>query len=144
MGATPEGATGLPRFINPETVHKPIGYTHVVEMTGPGRTVYLSGQIGVAPDFKPGGSIGDFRTQAALVFENLKNALAAVGAGFEHVVKMNVYLLDVAAHLAMYREVRDLHVNRHAPPAATLVQVPRLAIDGLLIEVEAIAFLPAM
>ncbi len=34
------------RFINPETLSKPPGYTHVVEATAPGRIVYVAGQLG--------------------------------------------------------------------------------------------------
>ena len=37
------------RFANPKTMPAPRGYTQVVETTGPGRTVYLSGQLGMTP-----------------------------------------------------------------------------------------------
>jgi enamine deaminase RidA (YjgF/YER057c/UK114 family) len=64
------------------------GYTHVVETRGPSRTIYLAGQLGMTPDGKFAGNPGDFRAQAARAFENLKLALAAAGASFEHVVKV--------------------------------------------------------
>jgi hypothetical protein len=35
------------RFSNPDTMQKPPGYSHVVEVTGPGRTVYFAGQLGI-------------------------------------------------------------------------------------------------
>jgi hypothetical protein len=70
------------RFMNPEAIAKPGGYSHVVEVTGPGRIVYVAGQLGVKPDGK---IAGDFRAQAVQAFENLKNALAAVGASFNDV-----------------------------------------------------------
>jgi hypothetical protein len=35
------------RFINPSTMSKPPGYTHVIEATGPGRIVYIAGQLGL-------------------------------------------------------------------------------------------------
>src|SRR6266571_4761520 len=91
------------RFINPQTLGRPPGYTHVVEVTAPGRIVYIAGQLGVDRDGKV---VGDFRRQAAQTFENLKTALAAVGAQFRHVVKLNNYLVD-RAHLPTFREVRD-------------------------------------
>jgi enamine deaminase RidA (YjgF/YER057c/UK114 family) len=126
------------RFMNPEAIAKPGGYSHVVEITGPGRIVYIAGQLGLKPDGK---SAGDFRAQAVQAFENLKAALAAVGAGFDDVVKLNNYLVDITTNLPIYREVRDKYVNTKAPPASTTVGVPALARDGALFEVEAIVML---
>ena len=130
------------RFINPSTMSKPPGYTHVIEATGPGRIVYVAGQLGLTLDGKLAGLPGDFRAQARQAFENLKNALAAVDAGFEHVVKLNNYLTDIRAHLPIYRDVRDSYVNAANPPASTTVEVSKLAIDGALYEVEAVVMLP--
>jgi enamine deaminase RidA (YjgF/YER057c/UK114 family) len=126
------------RFMNPEAIAKPGGYSHVVEIIGPGRIVYIAGQLGLKPDGK---IAGDFRAQAVQAFENLKNALAAVGATFEDVVKLNNYLIDIAANIAIYREVRDQYVNTSKPPASTTIGVPALARDGALFEVEAIVML---
>ena len=53
-------------FHNPTTMHAPRGYTHVVETTGPARTIYLSGQVGIAPD---GNIAGDFRAQVEQSFK---------------------------------------------------------------------------
>ena len=126
------------RFMNPETIAKPGGYSHVVEITGPGRIVYIAGQLGLKPDGK---IAGDFRAQAVQAFENLKNALAAVGATFNDVVKLNNYLIDIPTNIAIYREVRDKYVNTATPPASTTIGVPALARDGALFEVEAIVML---
>ena len=101
------------KFLNPDTIAKPAGYTHVVEPAGPGRTIFISGQLGLDLDGKVVGAPGDFRAQAERTFVNLKNALASVGAGFEHVVKLNNYLIDIA-HLGQFREVRDRFVNTAA------------------------------
>jgi enamine deaminase RidA (YjgF/YER057c/UK114 family) len=130
------------RFINPATISKPPGYTHVVEVIGPGRVVYIAGQLGLGLDGKLAGAPGDFRAQAKQAFENLMNALAAVGARFEDVVKLNNYLIDIRTHLPIYREVRDAHVSTANPPASTTVQIGELAIPGALYEVEAIVALP--
>jgi enamine deaminase RidA (YjgF/YER057c/UK114 family) len=126
------------RFMNPETIAKPGGYSHVVEITGPGRIVYIAGQLGVTPDGK---MAGEFRAQVVQAFENLKNALAAVGATFDDVVKLNNYLVDITANIPIYREIRDKYVNTARPPASTTVGVPALARDGALFEVEAIVML---
>jgi len=126
------------RFMNPEAIAKPGGYSHVVEVTGPGRIVYIAGQLGLKPDGK---IAGDFRAQTVQAFENLKAALAAVGATFNDVVKVNNYLVDIPTNIAIYREVRDKYVNTSQPPASTTIGVPALARDGALFEVEAIVML---
>jgi enamine deaminase RidA (YjgF/YER057c/UK114 family) len=129
-------------FINPSTIAPPRGYTHVVETTGPGRTIYMSGQLGMTPDGKFAGPPGDFRAQATQCFENMKAALAAVGGGFEHVVKITNFFVDMA-HLPIFFEVRDKFVNTKSPPASTAIQIVKLAREGALFEIEAIAVLPA-
>jgi enamine deaminase RidA (YjgF/YER057c/UK114 family) len=128
------------RFINPDTLTKPPTYTQVVEVTGPGRTVYISGQLASGRD---GGLVSrDFRAQALQVFENLKAALAAVGATFKDVVKVNSYLADIA-HLPILREVRAGYLNAAALPASTTLGGSSFAREGALLEVEVVAALPA-
>lgn len=127
------------RFINPPALRRPPGYTHVVEVTAPARIVYIAGQLGVDGDDKV---VGDFRRQAVQTFENLKTALAAVGAQFRHVVKFNNYLVD-RAHLPTFREVRDGYLAENDRPASTTIAISGLAREGALIEIEAVAVLPA-
>ena len=127
------------RFINPPALRKPPGYTHVVEVTAPARIVYIAGQLGVDGDDKV---VGDFRRQAVQTFENLKTALAAVGAQFRHVVKFNNYLVD-RANLPTFREVRDGYLAENDRPASTTIAISGLAREGALIEIEAVAVLPA-
>src|SRR5258707_9275167 len=127
------------RFINPPALRRPPGYTHVVEVTAPARIVYVAGQLGVDGDDKV---VGDFRRQAVQTFENLKTALAAVGAQFRHVVKFNNYLVD-RAHLPTFREVRDSYLAENDRPASTTIAISGLAREGALIEIEAVAVLPA-
>ena len=146
LGATvtmPGGAsaqTPSVRYINPSTMAKPPGYTHVVEVNGPGRTIYIAGQLGYDGAGKQG---ADFREQATLVYENLKAAIESVGGKMENIVKLNAYLTDIRAQLPIYREVRDKFVNVAAPPASTTIEISKLARDGALLEVEAVAILPA-
>jgi enamine deaminase RidA (YjgF/YER057c/UK114 family) len=127
------------RFLSPATMPKPRGYSHIAEATGPGRTVFFSGQLGYTPDGK---IASDFRGQAMQAFENLKAALAEVGGDFSQVVKLTNYFVSMD-DLPAYFEVRDRYVNIAAPPASTAVQISRLARAEALFEVEAIAMLPA-
>jgi enamine deaminase RidA (YjgF/YER057c/UK114 family) len=126
-----------PRFLNPASLPPSRGYSQVVAVPPGHRLVFLSGQVPLdSTGALRGGT--DFRSQAKQVFENLRAGLAAVGADFGDVVKLNFYLLDVG-NLPALREVRDRYVNRSAPPASTLVQVSGLFRDDVLLEVEAIA-----
>jgi enamine deaminase RidA (YjgF/YER057c/UK114 family) len=125
-------------FINPETMHSPGGYTHVVEVTS-GRLAYISGQVAMDRDGKLAG--GDIRSQTRQVFENMRAALAAVGGTLGDVVKLSTYLLDVTEMDAV-RDIRNEYFDPARPPAATAVEVSRLEPDGVLIEVEAVAALP--
>src|SRR6201987_2744029 len=134
-------AVPVHKFLNPSTMPPTRGYTHVVATSGRARTIYLAGQLGMTPDGKFAGGPGDFRAQAAQAFENLKLGLAAGGASFKHVVKVTVYFTDMA-HLHTYFEVSDRYVNIKAPPASTAVQISKLARDGALFEIEAIAVVP--
>lgn len=127
------------RFINPENMFVPPGYTQVVESTGPGRIVYIAGQMGIDKD---GRLPGDFRAQAVQTFENLKAALAAVGGTMEDIVKLNNYLLDIA-YLPIIRDVRVAFLKNDTPPASTTLQVSGFALVGALLEIEAVAILPA-
>ena len=131
-----------PRFINPKTIAPPPGYTSVVETSGPGRTIYLAGQLGLDLDNKLVGAPGNFRAQCEKAFDNLAAALAAVGGTLADIVKINNYLTDMS-HMATFRAVRDAKLNVQAPPASTTVGISQLARPGALFEIEAIAVLPA-
>ena len=123
------------RRINPSTLSKPNGHTQVVVSTG-SRTIYVAGQTAVDSHGDVVGS-GDFRAQAKQAFENLKAALAAAGVGFNDVVKLNYYVLDMA-NAPVLREVRNSYLGS-VFPASTLVEVRKLARDEFMLEIEAIA-----
>ena len=120
---------------NPPTLSKPTGYTHVVEAAG-GRTVYISGQIALDKDGTVVGA-GDMKAQAEQVFRNLQTALAAAGATFKDVVKMNTYTTDMSQVQAI-RDVRARYFG-DVTPTSTLVQVVHLARPEFLLEIEVIA-----
>ena len=126
----------LIRFLNPETIAKPSGYSHIAEVSG-GKLVYISGQVALDVEGKLVGP-DDFAAQTEQVFENLKAALAAVGADFNSVVKLGYFVRDIT-NLPIVREVRDRYLNTEAPPASTAVEVSGLFRDDVLIEVDAVA-----
>jgi enamine deaminase RidA (YjgF/YER057c/UK114 family) len=127
------------RFLNPASMPPANGYTQVAEVTG-SKIVYISGQVAIDRAGHVVGA-GDLRAQTQQIFENLQAGLAAVGATFDHVVKLQLYLLDIT-QIQIVRDVRDRFVNTQLPPASTAVEVRRLVRDEFLIEIDAIAALP--
>jgi reactive intermediate/imine deaminase len=121
---------------NPPALSTPTGYTHVVEVSGPGKTIYIAGQVAFDKEGKVVGA-GDMKAQTEQVFKNLEAALSAAGAKFSDVVKMNTYVTDIS-QLAAIREIRARYFG-NTTPASTLVQVPALARPELMIEIEVIA-----
>ena len=128
-------------FLKPDGLAPANGYTHVV-VTRPGKLVFIAGQV--AND-KQGKLVGkdDLKAQAIQVFENLKTALAAAGATFNDVVKINWYVKSYKPELLpVLRDVRNTYINKSAPPASTLVGVASLFQEDYLLEVEAVAVIP--
>jgi enamine deaminase RidA (YjgF/YER057c/UK114 family) len=127
-------------FLNPDTMPAPNGYSQVVLIPAGARLVQLSGQVGIRPD----GSIAgpDFAAQAEQAFANVKAGLAAAGSGFEHVIRLGMFVSDFAAQGPALREVRDRYVNRAAPPASTTLQIGRFFREGLLFELDVLAVVP--
>jgi len=109
------------------------GYSHVV--TGRGRWVAISGQVALDEAGQVVGE-GDPEAQVRQVFVNLGRALAAAGASFGDVIKLNWYLTDLTI-LPVVRAVRDEYVDTARPPASTAVQVAALVRPELMIEIEA-------
>jgi enamine deaminase RidA (YjgF/YER057c/UK114 family) len=127
-----------PRFINPPSLAKPTGYTHVV-VAPDGRTVYVAGQVALDSTCQVVGS-GDFRSQAEQVFRNLDRAMTSVGGSLQDVVKTTTFITDLK-YLPALREVRAKHLDAARPPASTLLVVSSLARAEFLIEIEAVAVL---
>ncbi len=126
--------------INPDTLLTPRGYSHVVTIEGAQKLAFIAGQVAIDKEGKIVGP-GDLTTQIKQVAHNLIVALAGVGAKPSDIVKMNTYIVQYkASDYAAMREARAiLFPDGAEPPASTLVGVHSLAVDGLLVEIEAIA-----
>jgi 2-iminobutanoate/2-iminopropanoate deaminase len=120
---------------NPADVAPPGGsYSHSIEVQPNARWLYVSGQVGVAPD---GSLPNDLAGQATNCWNNIRANLAAAGMEMSDLVKITVFLTREADVVA-YREVRD-RILREPFPASTLVVVSRLVRPEWLIEIEAVA-----
>jgi reactive intermediate/imine deaminase len=128
--------TAKRRFLSPDTLPAPFGYSHVVDAPA-GRVVFISGQVPLDADGRLVGE-GDFDAQVRQVFENLTAALQAADASWSDVVKLNYFLRDIG-RIASVRTIRDEYVNTEQPPASTLVEVSGLFRDDALIEIDAVA-----
>lgn len=128
-------------FLNPAGLCPTFGWTHVVTQTG-GKTIYISGQVAVNERGEVVGK-GDLKTQTEQAFENIRLALAGVGATFRDVVKTNLYVVNLRPeHVPIIREVRGRYIWAEHPPASTLVGISALVGPDWLIEIEAVAVLP--
>jgi enamine deaminase RidA (YjgF/YER057c/UK114 family) len=125
--------SALQHFRAPEGLAPGPGYSHAV--TGRGRWVATAGQVALDD---AGQLVGpnDPQAQARQVFANLGRALAAAGASFADVIKLNFYVTDITM-LPAVRAIRDEYIDTARPPASTAVQVSALARPGLMIEIEA-------
>lgn len=123
-------------FVNPAELSQG-SYSHVAVVGGAGRTLYVSGQVAVDA---AGEVIGKtFAEQCEQVFRNLRIALAAGGAQFHHVVKLNTYVRDLTSEkVKTLRAIRQRHFGAHLP-ASTLVATPALVHEELMLEIEAVA-----
>lgn len=127
------------RTLSPPSLPPTRGYSHVV-IAPAGRRAVISGQVSVDSLGAVVG-VGDFRAQCIQVFENLGRALRSAGAGFEDVVRTDMYVTDLT-HLDILREVRARYLPAEHPPASTLVRVVALYRPELMIEIAAEAVLP--
>lgn len=127
--------------INPVGLYDPSpnSYTHVAIAPAGASIVYIAGQGG---EDENGNLADDFATQLKQAFANLDIALNAAGARPEHVVKLTTLVVnhDESKLQQLGAEVKVKWGDR--PPTQTLIPVPRLALDRMLFEVDAVAILP--
>ena len=101
-----------------------------------GDLVFISGQAAISQAGEIVGA-GDFDAQAEQVFRNLQRVLEAAGSGLDRIVKVTIFLTDMA-NFPKIVELRARWFSRPYP-ADTIVEVSSLALPELEIEIEAIA-----
>ncbi len=114
--------------------------SHYTDAVRAGNLLFISGIVPVDDEGKLVGE-GDVAEQTRQVFRNMQLVLGAAGCGFDDVVKVVLYLLNVDDRPAI-NPVRKEFFGE-ARPASTLVEVSALAIPGALLEIEAVAAIPA-
>jgi enamine deaminase RidA (YjgF/YER057c/UK114 family) len=128
------------QHINPTGLADPshYGYAHITVVPANASLVYIAGQLGEDEAGKPVSS--DFAIQLKQAFVNLRTALTAVGATPEQVVKITVLSVDHDNEKQrLISQERNTMWNSDRKPASTLIPVPRLAVEGMLFEIDAVA-----
>lgn len=132
---------GQVQYINPPSLPQNPAFTNLVTVTGPVRTVYIGGQNAVDTS---GAIVGknDFKAQSEQTLKNLQAALEAGGAQLQHVVKMNIYVLQGQSIQEGFAAFQQVWGDRPNPPAVSVLFVAGLANPDFLLEIDAIAVVP--
>lgn len=140
MTQEPQAPRTTPLIVNPSHLHDPTpnGYSTAVVAPAGARLAFISGQGG---QDGTGGLSPDFSAQVNQAYANLSAVVAALGARLDQVVKLTVFVVDHdMAKLGTLTEAVTRTFGARLP-TQTLVPVPKLAIDPMLFEVEAVVLL---
>ena len=132
--------TTVPQAFNPPDVVQPFGIFSSAAWQAEGRILHLSGQVAQAADGSTVG-VGDIEAQTRQVLDNLARVLASVGGHLDDIVKVTVFVADMA-HLDRIHQVRSEYFTPPYP-ASTLVEVSRLVRTEYLVEIDAVASIPS-
>jgi len=126
-------------ILNPKTLYNPTpyGYSHIASIHPNSKLVFVAGQGGedVEGNIHP-----DFRTQVKQAFENIKKALKDVGLDMTDIVKLTTLIVDHdASKHQILTEESGLIWSHQIFPVQTLIPVPKLALEEMLFEIDAIA-----
>ena len=130
------------RFVNPPGLYNPTpnGYSHLALFPPGWRIILPAGQGGETEDQELS---DDFATQFKQALANVETVLKAANAKMSDVAKINLLIVDhnKERFRIMTEEVERVWGNNK--PAMTLIPVPALALEGMLVEIDVIAAVPA-
>ena len=129
----------MPAHVLLDPAGLPAPISHYSNGVKAGDTIYVADQVALDGEGRLVGA-DDVVAQTRQVLENIRQFLHAGGATLDDVVKVTVYLANVDDRPRI-NEVRQAYFGANRP-ASTLVEVSRLALPGLLVEIEAVAVLP--
>ena len=132
---------GQVQYINPDGLNKNPAFTNVIVVSGHVKTVYVGGQDAVDASGNIIGK-GDIKAQTEQVLKNIQAALAAGGAGLEHVIKWNLYVVQGQSLREGFEVFQRFWGRRPNPPAITAAFISGLAHPDFLLEMDAIAVVP--
>ena len=100
--------------------------------------LFVSGQVALNAQGNVVG-INDFGTQAKQALDNLVTTLKEGGATLEDLMMITIFVTDMS-NRPIFAKIRNSYFRKN-PPASTIVEIKRLCMDELLIEVNGIAVL---
>ncbi|MBA6116654.1 RidA family protein [Pseudomonas sp. NC26] len=124
---------------NPHGLYDPSAnaYSHVAQVQAGSRLLFIAGQGG---EDATGRLSPVFAEQARQALANVETALASRGARLDQVCKLTLLIVDHSEErLRQWVAEADRAWGGHMKPTCTLIPVPRLALDGMLVEIEAVA-----
>jgi enamine deaminase RidA (YjgF/YER057c/UK114 family) len=127
--------------LNPEPLHNNPVFTQAISVSGPVKTIYVGGQNAIDAQGALIGK-GDIKAQTQQVLANLREALAAAGAGPEHIIKWNMYLVQGQSLQEGFEAFQQFWGLRPNPPTITMAYVSGLANPDYLLEIDAVAVVP--
>jgi enamine deaminase RidA (YjgF/YER057c/UK114 family) len=128
------------QHLNPPGLHTNPAYTQAIVVTGAARTVYIGGQNAVN---EAGEIVGDdIGAQTRQVLHNIEVALEAAGAQWEHVIKMQLLLVQGQPLIPGFEVWQEVWGKRPNPPLITAAIVAGLAHPQFLVEIDAMAVVP--
>jgi enamine deaminase RidA (YjgF/YER057c/UK114 family) len=136
--ATPAPDAVQRQIINPWTWQDRFGFVQAHAVNGSRRTIYCAGQTSVDSEGNPVHE-GDMASQVTQALDNLETVLGQSGCGLSDVVRLDYYTTDVQAFLEAMEVLVPRLSDAGCRAAGTLVEVSRLALPPLLIELEATA-----
>ena len=134
--------SGRVELLSPDGLVKSPAFSHVAVVSGPARTIYVGGQDAITADGQVVG-VGDLGAQTTQIMANIETALAAAGAGLEHVIKWTVFVVegqDVRQAFAAFQQAWGDRTS--PPPLITAAFVRSLGHPDWLAEVDAVAVVP--
>jgi enamine deaminase RidA (YjgF/YER057c/UK114 family) len=126
------------QIINPWTWQDQFGFVQAHATSGAERAIFCAGQTSVDADGNPVHE-GDMTAQVDQALDNLEEVLRQSGASLSDVVRLNYYTTDADAFIAAGEVLGRRLDEAGCRPAATLLEVSRLAMPPLLVELEATA-----
>ncbi|CAL9315819.1 RidA family protein [Streptomyces rochei] len=128
--------------VNPVPWSVEMGFNQGEVVSGPSRTLYISGQTAMSKDGRPEHD-GDMAAQLALATDNVEAVLAEADMTLSNLVRLNVYTTDVDLLFRHYGLLAGRLAAAGVAPTTTMLGVTRLAIPGQLVELEGTAVSPA-
>jgi enamine deaminase RidA (YjgF/YER057c/UK114 family) len=125
-------------FVKPDGLHANPGYSNVVAVTGPSKTIYVGGQNAVDSAGNVVGK-GDLAAQTEQILANLQKCLAAAGATVHDVIKFNIYVVQGQNIVPAYEAFQRVWGQHPNPPLVTMAFVAGLAHPDFLAEIDGIA-----